>query len=402
MRLLAEQRKACNLCGSNRIKNSFEWKEFISTPLGVAQPGLKVFICRDCGFIFLNPQPGEELLEYYYRTDKKKLVEGVGLLYRERQAEFISSEIETRGKAFDLGCFDGTLLYYLKKAGWQVSGCDFNESALNVASNRYGVDIQKGGIEDVDLEDGTLNLLSFVHVLEHMQDPNEVFLWSRRKLADNGYLYIMVPDAGRMFSNFIYGFFSFPHLNYFTTRSLKNYLKKHGFDVVSERVDEHFEFIELIARKSDLTGKVELLDDYESASSILCEYIKNRQSGLDDFMDYFLDNKKRWVEERSRVLLWGGGLHTSIVFSQLPLDDDELDLIGIIDKDQSIQGGESCGLKIYCPAELNSLKPDVILVSSYWYAEEIGRELREDMAFKGEIFYFYGEATKGHPIARDY
>ncbi len=402
MRLLAEQGVDCALCGSERIRDSFQWREFISTPPGIESVGMNVFICDGCGFIFLNPQPDAELLDYYYRTNEKKLIEGPSLYYREQQVEFIASLVKSRGNAFDAGCFDGTFLHYLKEAGWSVSGCDLNEAALEVCRTRYGIETQKGAIDNVVLEDGSIDLLTFVHFLEHVTDPNKVFEWSRRKLAEGGHLYIMVPDAERMFSNSIYGFFSFPHINYFTLVSLKNYLVKHGFDIVSARAKEDFEFIELIARKSGENKEVKLLNDYESASVFMARYAKKWQKGLDDFIGRFVDGKKRWIEKKSKVLLWGAGIHTSKVFSYLPLDDDDLKLIGIIDNDDSIQGGESCGLMVYSPAELGVLKPDVILVSSYWYAEEIGRELREEMNYKGEIFYFYGRPTKGHPIARDY
>jgi len=402
MRLLAEQSKDCNFCESGRIKDSFKWEEFISTPQGVVRVGLNIFICEDCGFIFLNPQPSEELLEYYYRTDKKALIEGGSIRYREQQAGFIAQKIEGRGKAFDLGCFDGTLLHYLKAEGWEVAGCDLNEEAIEVSRSKYGIEIQKAGMGDVKLEDGSTDLLTLVHLLEHMEDPDEALRWCRRKLAERGHLYVMVPDAGRMFSNSIYGYFSFPHLNYFTMGSLKNYLRKNGFEIVSARATEGFEFLEVLARKADINEDVDIINDYGNASDLMGEYIKKRQRGLDDFTGYFLENKKRWVEERYRVVLWGAGLHTSIVFSHLPLAAGALDLVGIIDKDESLRGSEACGLTVYPPDELDSLKPDVVLVSSYWYAQEIGRELREDMAFKGEIFYFYGEPTKGHPIARDY
>ncbi len=402
MRLLAKERTDCVSCDSERVKDFFEWTEFISIPTGVVQQSLNVYLCEGCGFIFLNPQPSAELLKHHYSNNYKKLIEGDNLRYREQQAEFISFYIKTRGKAFDLGCFDGTLLHYLKKAGWSVSGCDFNEMALEVASTRYGVQTQKGGIDDVNLEDESQNLLSLVHVLEHMKDPNDFFLWSRRKLVSGGHIYIVVPDAERMFSNSVYGFFSFSHLNYFTITTLGNYLKKHGFDIVSARTQDDFEFIELLARKIDLPKDIELDSDYESVNDTLNNYAKKWQQGLDDFRDYFMEHKRKWVKDRSRVLLWGGGLHTNIILSCLPLVDDALELIGIVDKNEEIHGDEICGLMVYSPEDFDALKLDVVMVSSYCNAEEIGRELEGRMGFKGEIFYFYGHPTTGHPIARDY
>ncbi len=100
--------------------------------------------------------------------------------------------------------------------------------------------------------------------------------------------------------------------------------------------------------------------------------------------------------------MWGGGLHTSTVLSCLPIEDDALDLIGVIDKNEKIHGDKIHGLSVYPSEDFAALKPDVVMVSSYCYGEEIGRELEEKMGFKGEIFYFYGHPTTGHPIARDY
>ncbi len=402
MSLVAEVVGECNCCGGSKVKSCFEFEEFIGVDSGVEKVPFNLFICESCGLIFLNPQPHSELLGRHYSRSSKDPVTERRSLYRQRQAEFINSRLEGRGKAFDVGCFDGTFLSFLKKDGWEVGGCDLNINGVRIAKDKYAIPVMLADMEDADVKDNSRDLITFAHVVEHMPDPNTAFEWSRKKLSDEGHIYITVPDAGRMFPNSVYDFFTFAHLYYFSSVTMENYLVKHGFEIVDVAQDREFEFIELLARKSTKKEPVEYHNDYDDLSGILRSYSGKKEQGLKEFVSHFNSNKERWIKEGLKVLVWGGGLHTNMVYSLLDLDDGALDIVGIIDSSDSMRGKKLFGLTVCPPGELSRLNPDVVMVSSYFYAEEIAEQLGTDFGFDKEIFFFYGKPTRSHPIVRDY
>lgn len=73
-------------------------------------------------------------------------------------------KIDPEAKTYlDIGCGNGYLLSKVKKTGMHTTGCDvFDDSPFEHS------DYIKGDIEDLPLEDGSYDIVSACHTLEHV------------------------------------------------------------------------------------------------------------------------------------------------------------------------------------------------------------------------------------------
>ena len=91
---------------------------------------------------------------------------------------------------------------------------------------------------------GRVDVLTMVHVLEHLADFSQTLAGIRDLLQPDGVFYVEVPNAAslraRLSESFLKPWFTansqrylaFPiHLYYFSPRSLTHFLKRHGFEI---------------------------------------------------------------------------------------------------------------------------------------------------------------------------
>jgi len=82
------------------------------------------------------------------------------------------------------------------------------------------------------IADGSLDVITLFHVLEHLTDPRAVLSQIHRKLRPGGLLVIEVPNWGshmRRLRGLRWQFVLDHHVNYFTAHSLTSLVKKSGF-----------------------------------------------------------------------------------------------------------------------------------------------------------------------------
>lgn len=73
------------------------------------------------------------------------------------------------------------------------------------------------------------------------------------------------------------------------------------------------------------------------------------------------------------VIIYGAGEHTERLLSKI--HSQQLNIIGLVDRDKNKQGKSLWNLKVFSPEEIEILKPDYIIISSLAYEEEIYKEL---------------------------
>lgn len=117
---------------------------------------------------------------------------------------------------------------------------------------------------------------------------------------------------------------------------------------------------------------------------------KNRQ--IEQYNPRFLQERMmslvgNWKRDGKRVVVFGLGFHTERLLSWTPLRDAHL--VGFSDNDTRKQGITFRGLPVVPPAEIESLQPDVILISSNAYQDEIYRQLRKEQGKSAEIVRIY-------------
>jgi len=230
----------CPACGSR--KKHWYWQ------LKWGDLTITFWIC-ECGLVYADRVPHDEELNKYYNEYYTPLVFGHHGLKKLRAHElqratrivweqFEFSEVE---RHLDVGCGYGLLMQEVQDKYDCVSeGLDVRDLASNYG---YKVYTDAGEIE------GTYDLVTVIHTLEHVVDPVG-FLKALRPLCSKN-LFIEVPSFRPAA-----GILSPHHLFGFTTHSLADVAERAGFSII--RTSQIVHQVEIDEEDGLPKGKVEL------------------------------------------------------------------------------------------------------------------------------------------------
>lgn len=233
----------CPLCGNDYLESVMECKDYYASgeTYGLAK-------CSKCGFLLTQNVPDETEIGRYYETpayishsDTRKgltnslyhIVRKHMLKRKRRLVENISGR--TNGNLLDYGTGTGYFAQAMKEAGWHVTAIEKSEQARKTALDNFGLQVsseQSFG----QLPTGTFHVITLWHVLEHLQNLNEMWEQLRQLLALGGCLIIAVPncqsaDAG-YYGN-TWAAYDVPrHLWHFSPDTMRQFAEKHGFRLI--------------------------------------------------------------------------------------------------------------------------------------------------------------------------
>jgi SAM-dependent methyltransferase len=185
--------------------------------------------CRECGLIYTNPRPSAADRTRFYPPR----------IYPEdpslpEKLEIIGSYIR-KGRALDVGCGRAFLLNALKDR-FDVTGIEIDPDSAAFAERELGIPVMQGEITDSDARDGSFDLITFWHSLEHMPDPRAALKKAFALLKPKGFLIIAVPDIGsvqaRVFRSYWYHLDVPRHLYHFSRGTLSRSIEDAGFSIV--------------------------------------------------------------------------------------------------------------------------------------------------------------------------
>lgn len=113
-------------------------------------------------------------------------------LFRSARARRFSTQ--HAGRALDVGCGDGTFLEALAGKGWEVYGTELTSSIAATARERLGDRLRVGNLEEAGLASTSFDLITFWHVLEHLDAPDRALVEARRLLKPDGQIVVAVPN----------------------------------------------------------------------------------------------------------------------------------------------------------------------------------------------------------------
>lgn len=197
-----------------------------------------VYACGGCGHGWTLPSPTEAELAAAYADDSyysARAMDGPASAYLKQAEALTARSLDQRsGRILDVGCGPGGLLAAMRELGWTGVGVESGEAGVRVARAR-GLDVRQGSWDAVDLSaERPFDLVSFVHVLEHLRDPREALSRARRRLAPSGRLLVAVPNKDawdlRFSARARARTYDLPvHLHHFTEASLRRALEGAGF-----------------------------------------------------------------------------------------------------------------------------------------------------------------------------
>jgi SAM-dependent methyltransferase len=141
-------------------------------------------------------------------------------------------------RLLDVGCGGGKFLVDAKNCGWEVRGIDPDPKAVEQALGR-GVQVEQGGIADLEAIQGQFDVITMSHVIEHLHEPLRTLKQVRKLLAPGGVFWLETPNI-QSYCHQIYGTDCLSldpprHLFVLSESALQDLLKKAGFGSVATR-----------------------------------------------------------------------------------------------------------------------------------------------------------------------
>ena len=229
------QLDACPVCRSRRTHYAF------------SVPDARVVRCAECEFLFLNPQPSDEILrkiyggEYFCGANDERMRGHVATLKTataESYLDLLARRGFPRGRLLEVGCGDGYQLHAAERRGYDVTGVEFSEHAA--AKARAGLArgrVLVGELGSADLGAEPFDVCILADVIEHVRDPRAFLATVWARLRPGGAVLIATPTTDSWSARVMGGGwmeFKTEHMSYFSRHSLQSLLWQTGFEAVQD------------------------------------------------------------------------------------------------------------------------------------------------------------------------
>ncbi|OCL27627.1 hypothetical protein U472_03490 [Orenia metallireducens] len=195
---------------------------------------LYVSICPECGLVYLNPRwKKDKYLEFYstqyddyyrnaiFKNGTEKMRYTITELVWKRISNYVTDKV---GSVLDIGCGMGWFLKYIHELDSNVSitGIETSDYCVDNLINNVGARVLS---QDIDSDwhignKGKFDLIIMRHVLEHFLNPIKVLEKVNHVLAEDGILYIAVPDMMNPKGSLYNYWFRVVHAYYFSKTTL--------------------------------------------------------------------------------------------------------------------------------------------------------------------------------------
>lgn len=215
--------------------------------------GFRMVRCPDCGLVFQDPQPSDEVLgaSYYQDPEFSRLLLGplreITLGRARDKLALVRGLGVTRpgARALDVGCSSGAWLEIAAEQGMTSTGVEVGETTARAARER-GLDVHTGTLAQTldELEPHGYDLITFWDVLEHLRDPRQELALAAGLLAPGGVLAATFPNVEGLYPRATYrllagatGRWEYPelpvHLYDFSPATARRLLERGGYAAVA-------------------------------------------------------------------------------------------------------------------------------------------------------------------------
>lgn len=379
-------RRNCPVCECSSSDVIFDNQ---MTPVDNLDMSYSIGRCADCGFYFANDLPDNGVYSQYYENlSKYDGLVASNSIDLERVAcigEFCEIHLGKDVVILDVGCGSGLLLAELKRRGWSnLIGIDPAPNATTTANQLFGLtEIHSGTLanahELVDLK--KVDVVCLMAVLEHLPRLREDLQSILSKVKIGCKVLVEVPAIPRFngYSGEPYGEFSLEHIQYFTSRSLRNLLVAVGAEALDVEImklsvedgGDLLGLFECVGKSSPIDAKVDM--DALSFS----RYISDSEQRFCGLLDRI---------PRGAIIVYGAGSHSARLLRKLE-SVDEVSILAVVDGNSNLIG-KSIGQWTIQSPEFLLLYPDIpIVISSYRAQNAIILDLKK--AVKNPIVVLY-------------
>lgn len=385
----------CRICNAENLRSIFALDQMPFTDEFVKKDKIgseylakiEIGICTHCGSVQnLNDTDMSDYYNDYTYTVQSSLFAMnfmSTLANRIKQAFFLT---EKNPSVIEIGSGSGEQLAEFKKNGFDVLGIEPSRKLSDYA-NSIGVKtlttfFDENTKEAVDPQFAFVDVVISSYTFDHIPRPVEVLSNIHHILKDGGLIVLEVHDLDLIIERNEFCLFEHEHYTYLNERTIRSLLAQNGFEV------ETFELLKtnekrgnsllVVARKAAF-GSVGLIIDVrrevervENLSKNICNAIGN----FDQWLEVHRDN---------RIAAYGAGGRGIMTIAALK----NAGIIRfILDKNPKASGifAPKSHLPVYGIEALAKERPDIIVVFSFGYFDEIVEELTTKYRFNSSQF----------------
>jgi 2-polyprenyl-3-methyl-5-hydroxy-6-metoxy-1,4-benzoquinol methylase len=205
--------------------------------------------CRQCGLIYIDPQPDEETIkklypEKYFHSQHPQGYHDIiarkddVINYRLKAImDLINNLSPNKGRLLEVGCALGYFLKLAQNTGWEAQGVELSPWAAQYAREKTNVKVLTGKLEDVNFQDAYFDAIVMIELIEHTQAPDVFLKEVYRILKPDGIILITTPNSksihGKIWSRkFQEIFLILEHLFLFSIPTIKRILELTNFKLI--------------------------------------------------------------------------------------------------------------------------------------------------------------------------
>lgn len=302
--------RPCPICGNlqNRTLLIFDDFQFFSdSQVQPKRVKIRDVQCNQCQAVYLNPCYSSTGFRHLFSEASQSY--GSTQIRPKEQVDWLSVNglLKDDNKFLDIGCSDGRFLSYLPKNLRRV-GVDIDAAAIARGSELYGpmgVELFHDNFENFHCPDNPDVIILF-HVLEHLKDPYKVLCHLREISRKNSHLVIEVPVMELGMTNDINGFLSVQHMTHFSIHSLGQILSRAGWQILKRQQMTDYNGCRIIAKPGTMEHHV---TGNKNDFKLIFSYLSHWYAQLAK-----IEQKIKTWPRTSKIIIWGGGLHTEFLY----------------------------------------------------------------------------------------
>ncbi len=204
--------------------------------------------------------------------------------------KYLSNNKKKDCSFFEIGCYDGYILYQLKKQGFKnVSGCDPSEGAKIALS--YGLDV-KNEFFNVKKIKNKYDFIIARHLVEHLDNPFKFLKSLENIIYKNTKIIIEVPNGEFYLKKGLVEVFSHQHIHLFNKFSMQSLVKETNFNI--EKIKQEGANIYFILSKKGNFNSVKKI-------SLVNKFLKNYHNNLKKIQTILKSYKNK------QIVFYGAG-----------------------------------------------------------------------------------------------
>jgi 2-polyprenyl-3-methyl-5-hydroxy-6-metoxy-1,4-benzoquinol methylase len=246
--------RTCHICGGDQYQPHYTFDD------------CAIVRCKQCDFMWLNPQPTEADVEAVYddsyfvnshfmENNRDTLYGYVDYILERVNKQVQYQHIVRRARSMlqlnatpprwmDIGCGLGYLLDCAYDYGFDVFGTELNRSAVAQLKRRYNYTVDCVPITDPSFDGQHYDVISMTDVIEHLHNPRQMIRRMQQLTCPGGLAIITTMDSDSLSSRLLGKRLedfrrTREHLYFFSRPTLTRLLEEEGFEVAAIRSIGH-------------------------------------------------------------------------------------------------------------------------------------------------------------------